>query len=86
MRAILKELFSDYLGSLLAESGYKLSNTVLIQLRDKNLKQREIAVLLRIKKAEVSYLLNGHFSCFSVDKLLDFLKELNQKVTRNISC
>ena len=54
-------------------------------LRDKKLKQREISALLGIKQAEVSHLLNGHFSRFSVDKLLDFLKELNQKVTIQIS-
>lgn len=54
-------------------------------LRDKKLKQREISALLGIKQAEVSHLLNGHFSRFSVDKLLDFLKELNQKVSIQIS-
>jgi len=40
---------------------------------------------LGLDNAEVSHLLNGHFSRFSVDKLLEFLKELNQKVTIQIS-
>ncbi len=49
------------------------------------MKQREIAELLGIKQTEVSHLLNGHFSRFTVDKLLDFLKRMNQKVTIQIS-
>src|SRR6202043_1141566 len=50
-------------------------------LKEKNLAQREIATLLRIKQPEVSHLMNGHFSRFTTDKLLDFLKRLDQKVT-----
>lgn len=58
---------------------------VIKLLKDKEMKQREIAELLEIKQAEVSHLLNGHFSRFTVDKLLDFLKRMNQKVTIKIS-
>ena len=58
---------------------------VIELLKSKNMKQREIAELLEIKQAEVSHLLNGHFSRFTVDKLLDFLKRMNQKVTIQIS-
>ena len=58
---------------------------VIELLKSKNMKQREIAELLEIKQAEVSHLLNGHFSRFIVDKLLDFLKRMNQKVTIQIS-
>lgn len=54
-------------------------------LKDKNMKQRELAELLGVKQAEVSHLLNGHFSRFTTDKLLDFLKRMNQKVTIQIS-
>lgn len=54
-------------------------------LNEKHLKQREISDLLGIKQAEVSHLLNGHFSRFTVDKLLEFLKRLDQKVTIRIS-
>jgi predicted XRE-type DNA-binding protein len=54
-------------------------------LKRKDMKQREISDLLGIKQAEVSHLLNGHFSRFTVDKLLDFLKRMNQKVTIQIS-
>lgn len=40
----------------------------------RKLKQREIASLLGIKQPEVSHLMNGHFSRFTTDKLLEFLK------------
>ena len=54
-------------------------------VEDKKLTQREIASLLGIKQPEVSHLMNGHFSRFTTDKLLDFLKRLDRKVTISIS-
>ena len=54
-------------------------------LTDMNLKQREAAALLGIKQPEVSHLMNGHFSRFTTDKLLDFLRRLDRKVTIRIS-
>jgi predicted XRE-type DNA-binding protein len=54
-------------------------------LKEKGLKQREIAELLAVPQPEVSHLMNGHFSRFTTDKLLDFLKRLDQKVTIRIS-
>ena len=54
-------------------------------LQEKNLPQREITALLGIKQPEVSHLMNGHFSRFTTDKLLDFLKRLDRKVTIRIS-
>lgn len=54
-------------------------------LKEKNMKQRGIADLLGIKQAEVSHLLNGHFNRFTTDKLLEFLKRMDQKVTIQIS-
>src|SRR5207244_10924696 len=54
-------------------------------LKAKKLTQREIAALLGIKQPEVSHLMNGHFSRFTTDKLLDFLKRLERKVTIRIS-
>ncbi len=53
-------------------------------LKARKLKQREAASLLGIKQPEVSHLMNGHFSRFTVDKLLDCLKRLDQKVTIQI--
>ena len=54
-------------------------------LKDRKLKQREIARVLGIAQPDVSHLMNGHFSRFTTDKLLDFLKRLNQKVTIQVS-
>ncbi len=54
-------------------------------LKKKQLKQKEIASLLGISQPDVSHLMNGHFSRFTTDKLLDFLKRLNLKVTIEIS-
>ncbi len=54
-------------------------------LESRNLKQREIAKLLGIAQPDVSHLMNGHFSRFTTDKLLDFLRRMNQKVTIRIS-
>ena len=54
-------------------------------LKDKKLKQREIARVLGIAQPDVSHLMNGHFSRFTTDKLLDFLKRLDQKVRIEVS-
>jgi predicted XRE-type DNA-binding protein len=54
-------------------------------LEDQELKQREIAEVLGIAQPDVSHLMNGHFSRFTTDKLLDFLKRLNRKVTIEVS-
>jgi predicted XRE-type DNA-binding protein len=54
-------------------------------IKQKKLPQREIALLLGIKQPEVSHLMNGHFSRFTTDKLLDFLKKLERKVFIRIS-
>lgn len=63
----------------------KIGFHVYTLLKDKNLKQREIAALLGIKQPEVSHLMNGHFNRFTTEKLLDFLRRLNHKVTIQIS-
>jgi predicted XRE-type DNA-binding protein len=63
----------------------KLGYHVYELLVDRQLKQREIAVLLGIKQPEVSHLMNGHFSRFTTDKLLSFLRHLDRKVTIQIS-
>lgn len=53
-------------------------------LAARSLKQREIADLLGVKQPEVSHLMNGHFSRFTTDKLLEFLKRLDQTVSIRI--
>jgi len=54
-------------------------------LEARKLKQREMSTILRIAQPDVSHLMNGHFSRFTTDKLLDFLKRLDQKVTIQVS-
>jgi predicted XRE-type DNA-binding protein len=63
----------------------KLGFHVYKLLTDRGLTQRESAALLGIKQPEVSHLMNGHFNRFTTDKLLDFLKRLDRKVTIQIS-
>ena len=49
-------------------------------LKRRKLKQREMAKVLGIAQPDVSHLMNGHYSRFTADKLLDFLRRLDQKV------
>jgi len=53
-------------------------------LKSREMNQRELGELLGMKQAEVSHLLNGHFSRFTTDKLLTLLAKMNQKVTIEI--
>jgi predicted XRE-type DNA-binding protein len=54
-------------------------------LEGKRLRQREIAEILGIAQPDVSHLMNGHFSRFTTDKLLDFLQRLDLKVRIEVS-
>src|SRR5437899_11736505 len=64
-----------------AQIGYCVHKIV----KARKLKQQEIAKLLGIAQPEVSHLMNGHYSRFTTDKLLDFLKRLDRKVTIHIA-
>lgn len=57
---------------LRVELGRKLRE-ILIQ---KKLKQRELAALLAIQQPEVSHLFNGHFTRFTIDKLIQLFYRL----------
>jgi predicted XRE-type DNA-binding protein len=63
----------------------KLGFHVYKLLAARKLNQREIAALLGVRQPEVSHLMNGHFNRFTTDKLLDFLRRLDRKVTIQIS-
>ena len=65
---------------LRAELGHELRQ-ILIK---KRLKQRELAKLLDIQQPEVSHILNGHFSRFTVDKLIQLLNRLGWAVKLQI--
>ena len=54
-------------------------------IEERGLKQKETAKLLGISQPDVSHLMNGHFYRFTTDKLMDFLKRLEQKITIQIS-
>lgn len=80
---VFADLGLEDAGELFARA--KIGFHVYQILKEKELTQREIAALLDIKQPEVSHLMNGHFSRFTTDKLLDFLKRLDRKVTIQIS-
>lgn len=61
---------------LRAELGHELRQ-ILIQ---KSLRQRELAKLLDIQQPEVSHIFNGHFSRFTIDKLIQLLNRLGWTV------
>jgi predicted XRE-type DNA-binding protein len=87
--------FEESSGNIFADLGLEDSDELYARarigvhvfriLKDKKLKQREIARVLGIAQPDVSHLMNGHFSRFTTDKLLDFLKRLNQKVKIEVS-
>ena len=80
---IFADLGLDDSGELYARA--QIGVHVFKILKDKKLKQREIAGVLGIAQPDVSHLMNGHFSRFTTDKLLDFLKRLDRKVTIEVS-
>ncbi len=63
----------------------KLGFHVYKLLADRQLTQWEIAGLLDIRQPEVSHVMNGQVNRFTTDKLLDFVKRLDRKVTIQIS-
>ena len=87
--------FEESSGNVFADLGLKDADQLMARaqigfhvfkiLKDKKLKQREIAGILGIAQPDVSHLMNGHFSRFTTDKLLDFLKRLDRKVTIEVS-
>jgi predicted XRE-type DNA-binding protein len=87
--------FEEGSGNVFADLGLKNPDQLLARaqigfyvfkiLEAKKLKQREIAKVLGIAQPDVSHLMNGHFSRFTTDKLLDFLQRLNRKVTIKVS-
>jgi predicted XRE-type DNA-binding protein len=82
-------------GNVFADLGLKDSDELFARaqigfcvfkiVKTKKLTQQEISKLLGIAQPEVSHLMNGHYSRFTTDKLLDFLKRLDRTVTIKIS-
>ena len=63
----------------------RLGHLVRMILKDKNLKQFQIAELLDIDQSEVSKLMNGKYHLFSESRLFVFLNKLDKKITVQIS-
>ena len=87
--------FEEGSGNVFADLGLKDSDELYARaqigfcvqtiVNDTNLKQKEIGAVLGIAQSDVSHLMNGHYSRFTTDKLLDFLKRLDRKVTIRIA-
>ena len=87
--------FEESSGNVFADLGMEDAEELLVRaqigfhvaalIKNRNLKQKQAAKLLNIAQPDVSHLMNGHFSRFTTDKLLDFLRRLDQKVTIEIS-
>lgn len=75
---IFADIGLDNADELLARA--QIGVEVLKILQERQLKQREISVLLNIKQPEVSHLMNGRFSRFTEGKLMGFLKKLDREV------
>ena len=87
--------FEEGSGNVFADLGLEDADQLLARaqigfhvfkiLEQQKLKQREIASVLGIAQPDVSHLMNGHFTRFTTDKLLDFLKRLDRKVIIEVS-
>ena len=85
--------FEESSGNVFADLGLENSEELMTRAKIgfhvasliKELKQKDAAKILGIAQPDVSHLMNGHFSRFTTDKLLDFLRRLDQKVTIEIS-
>lgn len=87
-------MFEESSGNVFADLGFENADEMLMRgkigiqvirlLRERSLKQQEIAELLAISQPEVSHLMKGEFQRFSEGKLLMFLKRLDTEITLHI--
>ena len=87
-------MFEESSGNVFADLSFENADEMLMRgkigiqvirlLRQRSLKQREIAELLEIAQPEVSLLMKGEFQRFSEGKLLMFLKRLDTEITLHI--
>jgi predicted XRE-type DNA-binding protein len=88
----------DYIessGNIFADMGLEEADELLTRaqlgysvrqiLKERELKQREVADLLDIKQSEVSLLMQGKYHLFSEGRLFTFLNKLDRKVIIQIS-
>jgi predicted XRE-type DNA-binding protein len=88
--------FEEGSGNVFADLGLKDSDQLLARAqigfhvytdppRQGSCNSAKSPSVLGIAQPDVSHLMNGHFSRFTTDKLLDFLKRLDRKVTIEVS-
>lgn len=58
----------------------RLGHQIYSIIKERGLKQKEAAQVLGLTQPDVSELMNGRFSDFSVDRLLNLLVRLNQDI------
>jgi predicted XRE-type DNA-binding protein len=82
-------------GNFLADRGYadpeearvkfELANRIGLLMEDRNLRQADVCALTGLKQPDVSRIVNGNVSGFSVWRLLQVLKSLGETVTISVS-
>ncbi len=83
--------YTESSGNVFADVGLGAADELLTGysvrqiLKDRNLKQLEVAELLDIKQPEVSNLMLGKYHLFSEGRLIHFLNKLDHKVFIQIS-
>ena len=94
----MNDVSHDYVessGNVFADMGLEEADELLTRaqlgysvrqiLKDRGIKQQDIASLLEIKQPEVSNLMQGKYHLFSEGRLFSFLRKLDQKVVIQIS-
>jgi predicted XRE-type DNA-binding protein len=81
-------------GNFLADRGYRdpeearakfqLANQIALLVEDHNLRQADVCAMTGLKQPDVSKILNGNVSGFSVWRLLQVLKGLGERVTISV--
>jgi predicted XRE-type DNA-binding protein len=82
-------------GNFLADRGYadpeearvkfQLANQIALLMEDHDLRQADVCRLTGLKQPDVSKIVNGNVSGFSVWRLLQALKSLGQRVTISVA-
>ena len=85
--------FEEGSGNVFADLGLPNAEELLVRaqigfhvatlISDRGLKQQEAADILGIKQSDVFHIMNGHFSRFTTDKLLECLFSRFRSFARN---
>ncbi|MGE0100984.1 MAG: helix-turn-helix domain-containing protein [Blastocatellales bacterium] len=75
---VFEDLALENAGEL--QTRARLGHQIYSIIKGRGLKQKEAAQILGLTQPDVSELMNGRFTDFSVDRLLNLLVRLNQDV------